>query len=196
MTRGRSRGMSNGCVAKICRRQGRRGTLEEPLALQEERADALGERDQQLPLLAQERALVGIRPGLRVVDRELAHELFVDEDRCPLYPGGRCLAAVPVRVVPEAEHGAADPRVLPPVRDRGEHLRHDLVERCVEPADRFDHLVQAAKLLRALLERREQVVDASIGTHACLTEPRPCGRSRDRSGRSEEGWERAQIIKG
>ena len=148
-------------------------------ALHHEVAQALGDRVDELPLLLEERPLVGAGHLAGVEDLERPHVLALRRDAGAQHPWGLGHVRRLVDRVVERDARPADARVLPA---GWHHLRQrpaDLVDRGVLLVDQLVDLVEGVQLLRALLELLDDVVDRLVGRGhgcdgACLHRMAPC----------------------
>ena len=130
----------------------------EQTALQEELAEPLGDRVDELALLLQEGALVGGRPLLAVEDLHFAHGLALNADHGGLAPAGRDDARRLVDDLVDGDTREARLRVLPAERQDLDDAAEDLVQRRLRRVADLVDPVEAGELLRPLLQGLEEVV--------------------------------------
>ena len=134
--------------------------------------EPLGDGVDQLPLLLEERPLVGARHLLAVRDLDGADRLPLHDDLRRLRPDG-------VHVVRRLDHAVVDhdPRladrgVLPARGQDGDDAAADLLDPEVAPGKQLVHAVEAVQLLRPLLQRAEDLLDLGpFGVHPASVVP-------------------------
>ncbi|MCZ7652348.1 MAG: hypothetical protein M5U13_14745 [Thermoanaerobaculia bacterium] len=146
------------------------------LTRREGAGEPLGDGVEEPPLVVEERAVVGARPALRVVDLEPAGRLPVHEDRGGHLPARGLEARRFVDAVAQGGAGDADAGVLPAGGQLREHGADQLLRRRLRARQRGVHPVEAAQLLARSWRSCSSSSTGRSGPGALIGAPRLRGR--------------------